>query len=197
MSKIESFENKKIRTVWCESKQKWYFVISDIVLVLTKTADSIDYTKKIRRYDRDLAKVWSQIAVPLEVVTNGGRQKINCADALGILRIIQSIRSPKIKLFRKWLNSLKIDPFKKPHKIKFSEKTINEFYKILSNPDNWIEKRNQISFFNENQPSRKIMNDLELIFILLEEDDIFYQKRKRKGEKAEMQKPAGNAKVTA
>ena len=185
---MESYENKKIRTVWCESKQKWYFVISDIVLVLTKTADPIDYTKKIRKYDRDLAKVWSQIAVPLEVITNGGRQKINCADAPGILRIIQSIRSPKIKSFLKWLNSLKIDPFKKPDKIKFSEKTINEFYKILSNPDNWIEKRKQILLFNENQPSGKIMNDLELIFILLEEDDIMYKTVKERNKK----KPAGN-----
>jgi DNA-damage-inducible protein D len=176
MNKIEPLEIRHIRTVWNENEQKWYFVISDVVQTLTKTKDAKDYTKKLRKYDSELAKVWSQIITPLEINTNGGRQKMNCAKALGILKIILSIRSRKPKLFLKWLENLKINPFEKNEKIEISKKSMNEFLKILSNPDYWMGKREQYSLINEKQPSFKKMNELELIFSLLEENDIIYKK---------------------
>ncbi|MFA5648704.1 MAG: BRO family protein [Bacteroidales bacterium] len=176
MKKIEPLEIRQIRTVWNENEQKWYFVISDVVQALTKTKDAKDYTKKLRKYDSELAKVWSQIISPLEVNTNGGRQKMNCAKALGILRIILSIRSRKAKLFVKWLGNLEIKPFEKNGKIEISKKSMNEFFNILSNPDYWMEKRERYSLIIEKQPSFKKMNELEIIFSLLEENDIIYKK---------------------
>lgn len=177
MNKIEAMEIRQIRTVWNESERKWYFVIADVVRVLTKTKDAKDYTKKLRKYDSELAKVWNQIISPLEVSTKGGRQKMNCAKAPGISRIILSIPSPKAKLLQKWLENLKINAVKKNRKINLSQESMNEFYKILSNPDHWMKKSERYTLINKKQPKFKQMNELELIFSLLEENDIFYKKR--------------------
>lgn len=174
MNKIEPTEIRHIRTVWNENQQEWYFVIADVVRALTKTKYAKDYTKKLKKYDSELAEVWSQIITPLEVNTNGGRQKMNCANALGILRIILSIHSPKAKQFQIWLENLKMNSFEKNQKIEISKKSMDELCKILSNPDYWMEKKEQYSLINEKQPSFKKLNELELIFSLLEENDIIY-----------------------
>lgn len=176
MNKTEPLGSRHIRTAWNENEQKWYFVISDVVRTLTKTKDAKDYTKKLRKYDSELAKVWSQIITPLEVSTNGGRQKMNCAKASGILRIVLSIRSPKARLFQEWLKNIKTNIFENNEEIVISKESMNEFYKILSNLDYWLEKKEQYSLINDKQPSFKKMNELELIFSLLEENDVIYKK---------------------
>jgi len=101
MSNIVLFEEKQVRRVW--HAKKWYFVVSDVVQILTDSANIIDYLKKLRRRDPSLAEGWGQIVTPLLVETPGGRQKLNCADAEGLLRIIQSIPSPKAEPFKRWL----------------------------------------------------------------------------------------------
>ncbi len=182
MCKIETFGSRKIRTIWNEDEKKWCFVILDVVKVLANSVDHYNYTKKLRKYDLELGNVWSQLITPLKVYTTSGIQKMNCADALGIFRIIISIRSQKAKLFIKWLQSLQIDPFEKYDKIKFSKKEMNEFYETLNNKDNWIQKGEQILLINKKQPSTKRLNDLELIFVLLEEDDILSMRDFRENE---------------
>lgn len=81
---IKLFESKKIRTLWHEEKQKWFFVIADVVQVLTDTPNPGDYIKKMRKRDKELSKGWGQIVTPLPVETSGGKQKLNCANAQGI-----------------------------------------------------------------------------------------------------------------
>lgn len=176
MDKIEPFDTKQVRTVWNEKEQKWYFVIADIVKALTVAPDAKEYTKKLRKYDKNLAKVWSKITIPLEVKTNGGRQWMNCANAHDMIRIILSFRSRKAKLFTKWIEGLEISTLKKQDKIALSNRNMSEFYSILCNPDKWMEKSKEYSLLNEELPSFKRMNELELIFLLLEENDIFYKK---------------------
>ena len=64
MSNIKLFESKKIRSVWSESEQKWYFVVADVVKVLTDSPNPSDYIKKMRKRDEALAKGWGQIVPP-------------------------------------------------------------------------------------------------------------------------------------
>ena len=64
MSNIKLFEEKRIRSVWNEDNENWYFVVSDVVQVLTDTADTKDYLKKMRMRDRELSKGWGQIVTP-------------------------------------------------------------------------------------------------------------------------------------
>ena len=80
MSNIKLFESKEIRTVWNEEDQKWYFVVADVVQVLTDTPNPSDYIKKMRIRDSQLSEGWGQIVTPLSVDTAGGKQRMKCAN---------------------------------------------------------------------------------------------------------------------
>lgn len=105
--KIQLFEDKRIRTAWDEEKEEWYFSIVDVVAVLTDQPDQ-----------RHAAKYWSVLKTRLkkegsELTTNcsqlkmrsadGKRYNTDVADTEQLLRIVQSIPSPKAEPFRAWL----------------------------------------------------------------------------------------------
>ena len=105
--KIQLFENKRIRTAWDEEKEEWYFSIVDVVAVLTDQPDQ-----------RHAAKYWSVLKTRLkkegsELTTNcsqlkmrsadGKRYNTDVADTEQLLRLIQSIPSPKAEPFKLWL----------------------------------------------------------------------------------------------
>ncbi len=169
MSKRRTAKCKKVRTMWNEEKQQWYFVISDVVQILTKTFDPYDYIKKIRKNDRGLTKSWKKIVAPLEVETKGGRQYINCASAPGLTQIILAIPSPKVSAFKEWLESLNID---NSNKIKIYKNSLKAFHGILKNSNKWIEKRDKYVMINQRLPVAKRMNELEIIYTLLKENDL-------------------------
>ncbi len=72
MNNIKFFESKQIRTVWIEAEEKWYFVVADVVQLLTDTPNPADYIKKMRKRDELLLKGWGQLVTPLAVDTSGG-----------------------------------------------------------------------------------------------------------------------------
>lgn len=141
MSNIKLFESKHIRTVWNESDQKWYFVVADVVQVLTDTPNSTDYIKKMRKRDELLSQGWGQLVTPLVVDTAGGKQKLNCANAQGLLRIIQSIPSPKAEPFKLWLAQVGSDRLDEIENPELATQRTRELYKLKGYPDDWIEKR--------------------------------------------------------
>ena len=100
---IKLFQQKQVRSVWDEQEEKWYFVVEDVIAILTESADPKQYIKRMRQRDESLGKGWVQFVPSLAVETAGGKQKMGCADAKGILRIIQSIPSPKAEPFKLWL----------------------------------------------------------------------------------------------
>jgi hypothetical protein len=83
MSNVKLFESKQIRTVWSETDGKWYFVVEDVVSVLTESNDPKQYVKRMRQRDKELAKGWVQFVPTLWVETAGGKQKMGCANAKG------------------------------------------------------------------------------------------------------------------
>lgn len=141
MSNIKLFESKQIRSVWNEADEKWYFVISDVVKVLTDTPNASDYIKKMRKRDNELSKGWGQIVTPLLVDTAGGKQKLNCADAKGLLRIIQSVPSPKAEPFKLWLAQVGSDRLDEIENPELATQRTRELYKLKGYSDDWIEKR--------------------------------------------------------
>ena len=141
MSSIKLFESKEIRTVWNEEDKKWYFVVADVVQVLTDTPNPSDYIKKMRIRDSQLSKGWGQIVTPLSVETPGGKQKLNCANAKGLLRIIQSIPSPKAEPFKLWLAQVGSDRLDEIENPELATLRTRELYKLKGYPDDWIEKR--------------------------------------------------------
>ena len=101
---IQLFENRKIRTAWDNENEEWYFSISDVVEILTDSKDVKQYIKKMRSRDPELNLKWGTICTPVEMIANDGKKrKIQAADTKGILRIIQSIPSPKAEPFKQWL----------------------------------------------------------------------------------------------
>jgi hypothetical protein len=141
MSNIKLFESKQIRTVWNEPDQKWYFVVADVVQVLTDTPNATDYIKKMRKRDELLSQGWGQLVTPLLVDTAGGKQKLNCANAQGLLRIIQSIPSPKAEPFKLWLAQVGSDRLDEIENPELATQRTRELYKLKGYPDDWIEKR--------------------------------------------------------
>jgi DNA-damage-inducible protein D len=141
MSNIKLFESKKIRTVWNEPDEKWYFVVEDVVLVLTDSADPKQYLKRMRQRDQELAKGWVQIVPTLWVETAGGKQKMACANAKGLLRIIQSIPSPKAEPFKQWLAQVGSERLEEIENPEIATQRTRDLYKAKGYPDDWIEKR--------------------------------------------------------
>ena len=83
IEKIQLYEDQKVRTIWIESEEKWYFSIKDVVLVLADAKDPKDYLSKMRRREPELAKGWGQLVHPLVVRTPGGPQRENFANLEG------------------------------------------------------------------------------------------------------------------
>ena len=101
---IQLCEDRKIRTAWDEEKEEWYFSVQDVVAVLSESTDPKQYIKKMRARDPQLSANWGTICTPVQMLAADGKQrKVQAANTEGILRIIQSIPSPKAEPFRLWL----------------------------------------------------------------------------------------------
>lgn len=138
---IKIFEDKKVRTVWDDKQEKWYFAVVDVVEALTDSVNPADYIKKMRKRDPALSQGWGQIVTPLSVPTAGGKQKINFADTQGIFRIIQSIPSPKAEPFKMWLANIASERLDQMQDPELSIEQAMRDYKRLGYSDNWINQR--------------------------------------------------------
>ena len=141
MSNIKLFESRQIRSVWHEKEQKWYFVVADVVQVLTDTPNPSDYIKKMRKRDEELSKGWGQIVTPLEIITSGGPQKTNCSSVEGLFRIIQSIPSPKAEPFKRWLAKTGYERVQEIENPELAQKRMKATYRAKGYPEDWIERR--------------------------------------------------------
>jgi len=138
-TKITLFKGQKIRRTLHQNE--WWFVIVDIVSVLTDSLQPDGYIKDMRRRDTELSKGWGQIATPLSIDTKGGKQKLNCANTEGIFRIIQSIPSPKAEPFKRWLAKVGYERVQEIENPELATKRTRLLYKLKGYPDDWIEKR--------------------------------------------------------
>ncbi|MDO8639372.1 MAG: Bro-N domain-containing protein [bacterium] len=138
-TKIAIFRNRKIRKTL--HRGEWWFAIVDVVAALTDSVQPEGYVKDMRRRDPELSKGWRQFAALLSMVTDGGKQKINCANTEGILRIIQSIPSPKAEPFKRWLAKVGYERIQEIENPELATKRTRLLYKLKGYPDDWIEKR--------------------------------------------------------
>lgn len=82
-SQLVAFKGKQTRRTL--HNNEWWFSIVDVVSALTDSVDPAGYIKDMRRRDEELSKGWGQIATPLAIQTEGGLQKMNCANTEGVL----------------------------------------------------------------------------------------------------------------
>jgi len=142
MSNIKLFESKQIRSVWNEFDQKWYFSVQDVVQLLTDTTDVKDYIKKMKKRDLELNSNWGTICPLVEMIAaDGKKRKVQAAHAQGLLRIIQSIPSPKAEPFKLWLAKVGSERLEEIENPELAAQRTRELYKAKGYPDDWIEKR--------------------------------------------------------
>lgn len=142
MNSIKLFESKTVRSVWNETEEKWYFSVQDVVSVLTETVNVKDYIKKIKKRDSQLDSNWGTICPLVEMIAaDGKKRKIQAADAKGLLRIIQSIPSPKAEPFKLWLAQVGAERMEEIENPELAIQRTRETYKLKGYSDEWIEKR--------------------------------------------------------
>ena len=141
MSNIKLFQNKKIRSVWNDEEEQWYFVVEDVVAALTDSADPKQYVKRMKLRDAELAKGWVQFVPTLVVPTAGGKQRMSCANVKGLLRIIQSIPSPKAEPFKQWLATVGYERMLEIENPELAQERMKELYEKKGYPKDWIDKR--------------------------------------------------------
>ena len=142
MNSIKLFESKQIRSVWNEKEEKWYFSIQDVIQLLTDTVDVKDYIKKMKKRDFELNSNWGTICPLVEMIAaDGKKRKIQAANAQNLLRIIQSIPSPKAEPFKLWLAKVGAERLEEIENPELASQRTRELYKLKGYPEDWIEKR--------------------------------------------------------
>ena len=139
---IKLFEEKKVRTVWDDEQEIWYFSISDIVEVLTDSKDPKQYIKKMKSRDAELKANWGTICTLVPMTSEDGkRHKEMAASTEGVFRIIQSIPSPKAEPFKQWMAQVAAERLNQLQDPELSIHQAMEDYKRLGYSDNWINQR--------------------------------------------------------
>ena len=133
------FESTEIRRTW--HNEEWWFVVVDIVEVLTDSSNPSSYLKDIRRRDSELSNIWGGITNLLSVETQGGKQRMNCANIEGIFRIIQSIPSSKAEPFKQWLARVGYERVQEIENPELGVERIRQYYRELGYSDDWIAAR--------------------------------------------------------
>ena len=129
MNKIKLFEDKKIRYAWDEEEQQWYFSVVDVVRILTNSTNPSAYWRKLKQ---------RMLAEGNETVTNCHSLKLPSADGKmrltdvanrqQLLRLIQSIPSPKAEPFKLWLAEVGEQHIKEIENPELAQKRIHEIY---------------------------------------------------------------------
>lgn len=101
---VQLFENQRIRTAWDEKAQQWYFSVVDVVQVLTDSADASAYWRKLKQRLKAEGSETVTNCHSLKLTALDGKKRLtDVADTETLLRIIQSVPSPKAEPFKRWL----------------------------------------------------------------------------------------------
>lgn len=146
-NKIKLFESKRIRTAWNEDEEEWYFSVVDVVEVLTDSADyqtARKYWNKLRQRLSEEGSELVTICHRLKMIAADGKMReTDVLDTKGLLRLIQSIPSPKAEPFKMWLaqvGSERLDEIADPEKAILRGA---DFYRAKGYTEGWINQRLQ------------------------------------------------------
>ena len=142
MSNIILFEEKHVRRAWNQAEEKWYFAIVDVIAVLTGSVDPGAYWRKLKER---LKKEGNQTVTNchgLKMTAADGKQRLtDVADTEQLLRLIQSIPSPKAEPFKLWLAQVGYERLEEIENPELAAKRTREIYEQKGYSEEWIEKR--------------------------------------------------------
>lgn len=142
MSNIQLFEDRQVRSHWDAEQEKWYFSIVDVVAILTDSPNPRKYWSvlktRLKKEGSELATNCSQLKMQS---ADGKYYKTDVADTEQLLRLIQSVPSPKAEPFKQWLakvGSQRLDQIQDPE---LSIRQALQDYRNLGYSDDWINQR--------------------------------------------------------
>lgn len=150
LEKIAVFRSRAIRKQLHDGE--WWFVINDVVAVLTDSTDPARYMRNLRVRDEELAALFvknpvekgaSQIEPPLSLSfdTAGGPQALPCWNTEGIFRLIQSIPSKRAEPFKRWLAKVGYERVQEIENPELAQKRMKVLYRAKGHDEQWIERR--------------------------------------------------------
>lgn len=141
-NQIQLFEEKKVRTVWDDAEEKWYFSIVDAVAVLTDSPDPHNYWKvlkhRLKKEGNQSVTDCNQLKLPS---SDGKYYKTDIADTEQLFRLIQSIPSPKAEPFKLWMAQVAADRLDQMQDPELGIEQALADYKRLGYSDSWINQR--------------------------------------------------------
>ena len=139
---LKLFEERKVRTVWDDEKEKWYFSIVDVVTVLTDSVDATAYWRKLKQRLKEEGNETVTNCHGLKMKATDGKMRLtDVADTEQLLRIIQSIPSPKAEPFKQWMAHVASERLDQMQDPELSIEQAMMDYKRLGYSDNWINQR--------------------------------------------------------
>lgn len=136
---LKLFEERKVRTVWDDEKEKWYFSIVDVVSVLTDSVDATAYWRKLKQRLKEEGNETVTNCHGLKMKATDGKMRLtDVADTEQLLRIIQSIPSPKAEPFKQWMAHVASERLDQMQDPELSIEQAMMDYKRLGYSDNWI-----------------------------------------------------------
>ena len=141
-NQIQLFEEKKVRTVWDDAEEKWYFSIVDAVAVLTDSPDPRNYWKvlkhRLKKEGNQSVTDCNQLKLPS---SDGKYYKTDVADTEQLFRLIQSIPSPQAEPFKLWMAQVAADRLDQMQDPELGIEQALADYKRLGYSDSWINQR--------------------------------------------------------
>ncbi len=139
---IQLFENTQVRVVWNEQEEQFYFSVVDVIKALTDSTNPTDYLKKLRKRDEQLGLYVGTNCPQINMLTETGKKrKTLAANMEQLLRIIQSVPSPKAEPLKRWLAEVgnkRIDQMIDPE---LTFQMAVEDYRRQGYSDEWINER--------------------------------------------------------
>jgi len=146
-NKIKVFENKNVRTVWNEEEEDWYFSVVDIVSVLADSKDFQTARKYWNKLKQRLSEEGSELVTNCHrlklVAADGKSRETGCLSTKNVLRLVQSVPSPKAEPFKMWLAKVgaeRLDEIADPEKAIIRGA---DYYRAKGYTENWINQRLQ------------------------------------------------------
>ena len=142
MSDVKLFESKRIRSEWDTTAQKWFFAIVDILAALTESQNPQVYWRVLKK--RLLAEGNETVTNcnALKMISADGKKRVtDVADAEQLLRLIQSIPSPKAEPFKLWLARVGYERLEEIENPELSMERMQSLYEKKGYPKEWIDKR--------------------------------------------------------
>lgn len=144
MNKIKVFENKKVRTAWNEETEDWYFSVIDVIEILTESENPRRYWSDLKiKLSTEGSELYENIVQLKLPATDGKMRLTDVLDTKGILRLVQSVPSPKAEPFKMWLAKVGSERL---NEIADPEKAIlrgADYYRAKGYTEGWINQRLQ------------------------------------------------------